>query len=100
MELRTEMGSSYSTYLEQNCAPDLFHIVVWPRDLIKYQKIRKTYHAACNTSELLVEKAKQLATEAPTPQNQKQLQFRSEKSKELATGASYVEWKSTIFSSP
>ena len=33
------MGSFYSTYLEQNCAPDLFHIVVWPGDLIEYKKI-------------------------------------------------------------
>ncbi len=42
MDLRTEMGSSYSTYLKQNCAPDLFHIVVEPGELIevnnKYEK--------------------------------------------------------------
>ena len=89
------MGSSYSTYLEQNCAPDLFHIVVWPGDLIKVSKIAKTYHGACNKSKRFVEHQK-ITTVALHSSKSQTNKVSDEQSKELATGALYVGWESTI----
>ena len=42
MYLGTEMGSSHSTYLDKNCAPDLFPIAVWPPDAINVSTNIKT----------------------------------------------------------
>ena len=49
MSLRTKMGSSRSTYLEQNYAPDHFRIVVEAGDPIKVPQMTKKHTAVLVT---------------------------------------------------